>query len=404
MKNRFLTHYLTLFLFINMGMFFNAYADAISAQEKLAHLETETSVRLGVYALNTANNQSIHFQAEKHFPLKSTVKLMVVAATLHQSMTNSHLLQQKIHYKKEDLVSWSPITEKNLDKEMTISELCAATMIYSDNTASNLLIKQLGGLNTVTSFARSIGDNTFRLDHFEPEMNSNPNNLEDTETPKAMVGDLQKLILGNVLGSTERRQLIAWMKDNTTGDDKIRAGVPTGWIVADKTGHGSYGISNDIGIIWPPNSAPIIIAIYTVQNKKDAIGRSDVIAKTTRIVIQEFSNQKLYPTKPETQVLQRIDLSGTNYQVGMGTLGLSPNEIKNGQVQTGPEVVYVLSGEIMYFAKDKPARTIKADESYQIPAGEIHFSKAGPNGAKVLATWVLEKGKPFAIPIPYPVK
>ncbi len=77
-----------------------------------------------------------------------------------------------------------------------------------------------------------------------------------------------------------------------------------------------------------------------------------------------------------------------------------PNAIKNQQVQTAPEVCYVLEGEIIYVAKGQAPKIVKAGESYQIPAGEVHYSKAGPNGAKIVATWVLEKGKPFAIPVP----
>lgn len=100
--------------------------------------------------------------------------------------------------------------------------------------------------------------------------------------------------------------------------------------------------------------------------------------------------------KPKTHVLQRVDLFA-NFQMGMGIAEFAPNAIKDSQLQTGPEVLYVLSGELTYFAKDKPAKKIKAGESYQIPVNEIHFSKAGPDGAKVLATWVLEKGKPFTV-------
>lgn len=113
-----------------------------------------------------------------------------------------------------------------------------------------------------------------------------------------------------------------------------------------------------------------------------------------------IADKKVVATKPQTRVLQRIDVQGTKYQAGMGIVEFAPNAIKAQQVQTGPEVCYVLEGEIVYMAKGQPARTIKAGESYQIPAGEVHLSKAGPKGAKVLATWVLEKGKLFAVPVP----
>lgn len=115
--------------------------------------------------------------------------------------------------------------------------------------------------------------------------------MRDTSTPTAMEKSLQKLTLGNVLASPLREQLVSWMKANTTGDTRIRVGVPKGWIVADKTGSGTdYGISNDIGIIWPSNCAPMVIAIYSVHNKKDALAQNDLMASVTRNVINEFAH------------------------------------------------------------------------------------------------------------------
>lgn len=261
-----------------------------SIAKKLAELETSFGGLIGIFAINTANNQHIQYRADERFPIQSTFKVMAVSAILKQSMTDKHLLQQKVTYTKQDLVFWSPITEKHLADGMTISELCAAAMMYSDNAATNLLVKKLGGPSAVTAFARSIGDKTFRIDSWEPELNSNPSDPRDTSTPAAMEESLQKLTLGNVLASPEREQLVAWMKGNTTGDARIRAGVPKGWVVADKTGAGDdYGISNDIGIIWPPSCAPIIVTIYSVHNKKDAARRDDVVASATRMLINEFA-------------------------------------------------------------------------------------------------------------------
>lgn len=257
-------------------------------QKKLSELETSSNGRIGVYAISLDDNKKIQYRSEERFPFHSTVKVMVVAAILKKSMTDDTLLQQTIKYKKQDLVVWSPITEKHIDEGMTISDLCAAAIMYSDNTATNLLINNLGGTEAVTAYARSIGDNTFRLDHIEPELNSNPNDMQDTSTPAAMGVSLQQLTFGNVLASTQREQLINWMKNNTTGDKRIRAGVPKGWVVADKTGSGAYGITNDIGMIYPPKCSPIIVSLYFIQNKKDAANRDDVIASATRIVLDEL--------------------------------------------------------------------------------------------------------------------
>ena len=259
-----------------------------TAQKKLAELETSSGGRIGIYAINTANNSLIQYRAQERFPFQSTFKVIGVSAMLKKSMTDNNLLQQKITYKKQDLVSWSPITERHLTDGMIIAELCAATIMFSDNTAINLLMKKLGGPAAVTAFARSIGDHTFNLNNWEPKLNSISSDFRDSSTPSAMGKILRQLTLGKILAPSQRKQLLTWMKNNTTGNARIRAGVPKGWIVADKTGSGHYGITNDIGIIWPPKRAPIVIVIYSLQNKKDAAHREDVIASATRILIREF--------------------------------------------------------------------------------------------------------------------
>lgn len=75
------------------------------------------------------------------------------------------------------------------------------------------------------------------------------------------------------------------MRGNTTGDQRIRAGVPAGWSVADKTGAGAHGTVNDIGIAYPPSGAPIVIAVYYTREQKDAPTNQDIIAAATRIVM-----------------------------------------------------------------------------------------------------------------------
>ncbi len=166
--------------------------------EKFKKLEISLEGRIGLYAINTANNQTIQYRALERFPIQSTSKIMAVSAILKKSESDNSLLMQKVTYTKQDLVSWSPITEKHVADGMTIFDLCAAAMMYSDNTATNLIIKKLGGPQAVTAFARSIGDNTFKVDGWEPDLNSNPNDLRDTSSPKAMAKSLQKLTLGEV--------------------------------------------------------------------------------------------------------------------------------------------------------------------------------------------------------------
>ena len=278
-------------MFYSAGIFSHT-AMPILIQRNLATLESSSGGQIGLFAINTANNTIVQYRANEHFPMCSTSKVMAVAAILKQSMKDSHLLQQKIVYtqKEVDASGYAPETSKHMTEGMTIGALCVAAITKSDNLAMNLLLQKLGGPDAVTQFARSIGDTTYRLDRIEPELNSAiPGDLRDTTTPAAMGYSLQRLVLGDVLFLNQRQQLITWLKNNTTGDARIRAGVPDGWVVGDKTGTGSYGTTNDIAIIWPPQQAPIIMVIYFTQQAKNAVPRDQIIAAVTRLLVAELN-------------------------------------------------------------------------------------------------------------------
>ena len=261
-----------------------------SFKEKLSHLETKFNGKIGVYAVDSKTNQILAYRADERFPMQSTLKLMGVAALLKLSESNPSLLQEKIKYTQKDLDSWHPITGIKLNTGMTLEELAAATISYSDNPAINLILKKFGGPKFSTNFARSIDNKTYNLIHYDGAfLNSNPDQEADTVTPKDMAISTQKILLGNVLSPKQRNLLTGWMVNNTTGYKRIRAGVPISWTVADKTGSGSYGIANDVGIIWSPACKPIILAIYTVRNSNKLAAKEDIIADTTALVLEEFA-------------------------------------------------------------------------------------------------------------------
>nr|5GLC_A Chain A, Beta-lactamase [Burkholderia thailandensis]5GLD_A Chain A, Beta-lactamase [Burkholderia thailandensis] len=281
----------------------------VAAEQQLRELESTFDGRLGFVALDTATGARIAHRADERFPFCSTFKTMLSAAVLARSAGDAALLQRRIPYAKRDLVRYSPITEKHVGAGMTVAELCAATLQYSDNTAANLLIALLGGPQAVTAYARSIGDATFRLDRRETELNTAipgderdtttpaamaasvrrlPGDERDTTTPAAMAASVRRLLVGDALGTAQRAQLNAWMLGNKTGDARIRAGVPAGWRVADKTGTGDYGTGNDIGVAYPPDRAPIVFVVYTTMRSRNAQARDDVIASAARIAARAF--------------------------------------------------------------------------------------------------------------------
>lgn len=255
-----------------------------SAEAQLAELESAAGGRLGVVGFNTGSGARIQHRAHERFPLCSTFKLMLAAAVLERSAKDTSLLSKNVSYSKSDLIDHSPITEKHVSTGMTVAAMCAATIQYSDNAAANLLLKVLGGPSTVTAFARGIGDQTFRLDRTEPELNTSiPGDPRDTTTPAAMSDSIQRLVLGDALGAGQRDQLRTWLLGNTTNTERFLAGVPAGWKVGDKTGGGSYGSNNDVGVLWPPAGAPIVLSVYLTFPQKDAKVRNDVVASATRI-------------------------------------------------------------------------------------------------------------------------
>lgn len=256
---------------------------------KLAALEASFGGRLGLAALDTGSGRRIEYRADERFPMCSTFKVMLVGAVLKQSMADAALMGKRIDYAGEKLVSWSPVTEKHQAEGMTVAELCAAALQYSDNTAANLLLREAGGPEGVTAFARSLGDAVFSLNRWEPDLNSAiPGDDRDTTSPAAMAESLRRLTLGDALDEARREQLLKWMAGNTTGNESIRAGLPKDWMVGDKTGSGAYGTTNDIAVIQPSSGKALVLAVYVTQNEKDAPARRDILREAARLVAEEL--------------------------------------------------------------------------------------------------------------------
>ncbi len=216
----------------------------------------------------------------------STFKLLLVGAVLQKIERHEEELDRFVRYTKADLLEYAPVARRELSKGgMSVKDLCAAAMMQSDNTATNLLISSVGGPRSVTVFARSIGDTITRLDRIEPIMSkAQPGDLRDTSTPTAMLEALRKLILGKVLSTESRRMLADWLIGNTTGDQRLRAGLPHDWKVGDKTGSGDHGTTNDLAIAWPPIRSPVFISVYLTGSTQSNEKRNATIAAVGRLI------------------------------------------------------------------------------------------------------------------------
>lgn len=255
--------------------------------KKFVQLEKKFDARLGVYAIDTGTNKTIAYRPNERFAYASTYKVLAAAAVLKKNSIEK--LNEVIHYSKDDLVTYSPITEKHVDTGMSLKEISEAAIRYSDNTAGNILLQQLGGPKGFEKSLKQIGDHVTKANRFETDLNSAvPGDIRDTSTAKALATDLKAFTVDNTL--TKRTILTDWMRGNATGDELIRAGAPIGWEVGDKSGAGSYGTRNDIAIVWPPNRAPIILAILSNRFTKDAHYDNALIAEAAKVVLNDLKS------------------------------------------------------------------------------------------------------------------
>ncbi|CAB3777630.1 Beta-lactamase OXY-2 [Paraburkholderia ultramafica] len=265
-----------------------ANADAI--HERLTQIEAESGGRLGVSIVDTTSSLHAGLRADERFPMCSTFKLLAAGAVLTRVDRGQEDLQRRVVFSASELVPNSPGTRRHTreltgDAGMSIAELCKAALTLSDNTAANLLLASIGGPAAVTAFARSLGDGITRLDRIEPTLNEAiPGDPRDTTTPNAMLGNLRELVLGDHLSTASGAQLLAWLAANETGGARLRARLPEGWGVGDKTGTGDHGTANDVAILWPPGRGPVLVAVYLTETDGDAARSNAAIANVGALV------------------------------------------------------------------------------------------------------------------------
>lgn len=258
--------------------------ESTDLDETFATIESEYDARVGVYAIDTGSDQTIDYRSEERFAFASTYKALAAALVLKQNSMEE--LEEVITYTENDLVSYSPITEKHVDTGMTLAELSEAAVRTSDNTAGNLLFEELGSPEQFQQSLREIGDDVTQSDRYETALNEfTPGNTRDTSTPAALATSLQGFAVGDLLTDDKRELLLDWMQGNATGDTLIRAGAPEGWTVADKSGAGRYGTRNDIAVVWPPDREPIILAIMTRHDTEDAEYDDALIAEVAEATL-----------------------------------------------------------------------------------------------------------------------
>ncbi|MBB4009401.1 class A beta-lactamase [Allorhizobium taibaishanense] len=247
------------------GCLSRALADKTSAS-KLRELEQKAHGRLGAYVLDPVRGTAFGWRENEHFTHASSFKMSLAAMLLAKADAGQIDLDEILHWTKDDMLPVSPLTKANLDKGLSVRDLGRATLVTSDNTAANVLMRRFGGPSQLTAFWRSIGDTVSRLDRYEPDLNDTPPGTDlDTTTPAAMAATTAAFVHGNVLSAGSRAMLRAWMTDVKTGRDRIRSSFPVDWVSGDKTGTGIGKTKHtyvDLAFGGPAGRGPLIVTAY----------------------------------------------------------------------------------------------------------------------------------------------
>ena len=255
--------------------------------DALAAIEARSGGRLGVALVDGRGKPLGGHREDERFPLCSTFKALAAAAVLHRVDQGKERLDRVVRFTRTDIVANSPVTGAHADGSgLPLATLCEAAITLSDNSAGNLLLDAIAGPAGLTAFARTLGDRFTRLDRRETALNSAiPDDPRDTTTPAAMALDYVRLASGPMLSSASRAQWLTWLAANRTGGTRLRAGLPAGWRIADKTGTGENGTSNHVALLWPPGGGMMAVAVYLTGSPLDMAGRDAALADVARAIV-----------------------------------------------------------------------------------------------------------------------
>lgn len=244
------------------------------------------------------NNNIVEINGKKHYPLLSTFKFPIALTILHKVEKRELSMQQQIFIKKEELLenTWSPFKEKHPDGNISISleEAINWMIVYSDNNLTDILLRLLGGTETVQKF---IDDENFVIKNNEDEMHRDWNSqFINKSTPNSFAQLLKKFSEGKILNSENTKWLYQSMVKSETGVKRLKGKLPNVKI-AQRAGtsftndEGITGAINNVGIMELPNNQKIYIAVF-VHNTSEEFSKGEEIIADIAKTTYEFYTKK----------------------------------------------------------------------------------------------------------------
>ena len=238
-------------------------------ERQLAALARSQPTELGIAAYDLTSNSSVCINCEAAFPMASTVKVAVAAAYLTQVDYGRRSLDQSIAGRRA-------------------SSLIEAMLIHSDNGATDILIRNLGGPSEIDGWLRHNGLTGIRVDRTIAQLLNARRDLwdiRDSSTPVAMIELLKKIETGNVLQPASHSYLVNVMGRCMTGKNRIRGLLPASARVQNKTGT-LNGLTTDVGYITLPDGRKVAVAFFA----RGGTGRPRAIAEAAWTIYYGFAS------------------------------------------------------------------------------------------------------------------
>lgn len=263
----------------------SASSSVVDVSASLKALEDQFDAQMGVSAVDTETGRTVGYRDNQRFGYASTLKAFAAAQLLATVPVATRQATVTWTQADVDAAGYAPVTAEHVQDGLPLDALAEAAVRNSDNQALNLVLASIGGPRGLDTALERLGDSVTDVVHTEPALNTlTPGSTADTTTAAAFTADLRALTGSDYLSAAQKAQWIEWMSGNATGNALIRAGAPTGWTVADKSG-GAGGIRNDVAIVNRPTGKPILITILTQKNDPAAKYDDALVAQAARVVL-----------------------------------------------------------------------------------------------------------------------
>lgn len=257
-------------------------------RNKINHIISAKNATVGISMKGVEDKDTLSINGNKQMPMLSVFKFHIGLTVLHQVDKGKLKLDQKFFIKKEDLMpeTWSPIRDEYPEGNMylTLDQLLRYTVSHSDNNGCDILLKIIGGTNTVQKFITKQGVKDFTIKLNEAEMNTFDKFYVNVTTPLATTYLLERFYNGKVLGPKSTKYLYQIMVETSRGLSWMKAGFPPGTELAHRTGISSRNDNNlraamnDVGIVKLPNGKHFILSVYLKDINEELTDTEKIIA------------------------------------------------------------------------------------------------------------------------------